>query len=92
MHPRSQVSSVLLVVETRKIIFLIADTIPQKEDIILLFFGYHMVSPDKILNKYLWGNAAYVQPLACWSRTTLYCPRRNYLAGFGYGYTPMPKP
>ena len=43
MHPGSQVSSVLLVVETHKIIFLIENTIPQKEDIILLYIGYHSI-------------------------------------------------
>ena len=34
-------SSVFLVVEPSKIIFLISNTIPQKEDRILLYIGYH---------------------------------------------------
>ena len=34
-------SSVFLVVKTSKIMFLIQNTIPQKEDILLLYNGYH---------------------------------------------------
>ena len=38
-------SSVFLVVEPSKIIFLIEITIPQKEAIILLYIGYHSIPP-----------------------------------------------
>ena len=40
-------SSVLLVVEPSKIIFLIYNAIPQKEDIILLYIGYHSIPKYK---------------------------------------------
>ena len=36
-------SSVFLVVKPSKTIFLIENTIPQKEDIILLYIGYHSI-------------------------------------------------
>ena len=36
-------SSVFLVVEPSKIMFLIKDTIPQKEFMILLYIGYHSI-------------------------------------------------
>ena len=39
----SYMSSVFLVVEPSKIIFLTKSTIPQKEDIILLYNGYHCI-------------------------------------------------
>ena len=39
----SDMSSVFLVVEPSKIIFLIQNSIPQKEDIILLYNGYHSI-------------------------------------------------
>ena len=42
--PRTQhLRSAFLVVEPSKIRFLIEDTIPQKEDIILLYIGYHSI-------------------------------------------------
>ena len=37
------VSSVFLVVEPSKITFLIQNTIPQREDRILLYIGYHSI-------------------------------------------------
>ena len=41
-------SSVFLVVEPSKIIFLIENTIPQKEDRILLYIGYHSIPRQNI--------------------------------------------
>ena len=41
-------SSVVLVVEPSKIIFLIFNTIPQKQDIILLYIGYHSIGYHSI--------------------------------------------
>ena len=52
-------SSVFLVVEPSKIIFLIWNTIPQKEDTILLYSGT-IVSPNKIL--LIWGCEALSLP------------------------------
>ena len=40
---RARESSVFLVVEPCKIIFLVENTIPQKEDRILLYSGYHSI-------------------------------------------------
>ena len=42
-HHTPQLSSVFLVVEPSKIIFLIYSTIPPKEDISLLYHGYHSI-------------------------------------------------
>ena len=42
-HSNLYVSSAFSVVEPRKIIFLTENTIPQKEDIILLYIGYHSI-------------------------------------------------
>ena len=39
----SQLSSVFLVVKPSKIVFLIQNTILQKEDRILLYIGYHSI-------------------------------------------------
>ena len=43
-------SIAFVVVKHSKIIFLLEDTIPQKEDRILLYIGYHSIRPpNKIL-------------------------------------------
>ena len=39
-------SSVFFLVEPSKIIFFIQNTIPQKEDIILLYIGYHSIPEE----------------------------------------------
>ena len=36
-------SSVFLAVEPSKIIFFIVNSIPQKEDIVLIYIGYHSI-------------------------------------------------
>ena len=43
-----------LVVEPSKIIFLIKNTIPQKEDIILLYIGYHSIPKLNTTHMWFW--------------------------------------
>ena len=74
-------SSVFLVVEPSKIMFLIQDTIPQKEDIILLYIGYHRI--PKIL--LIWGYNRITEKDMEITITGLYT---GYYAGLGFTCVP----